>query len=154
MKVMLIAGSAMLLGGFFQLPTTPPMKLGLWETNSTTMMQMPGMNMPPRPPRTSKVKSCVTADSWAKNIGQAQGQDCTKTNESFSGTTYSADVSCKSGAKGHVSMTFDTPETGHGTMHVDINAGGHPASMEMTMSSHFISADCGDVKPGTGVPVQ
>jgi Protein of unknown function (DUF3617) len=153
MKVMLIAGSAMLMAGFFQLPSTPPMKVGLWESTSTSHMTMPGMSMN-MPPRTSKVQSCVTADSWAKTIGQAQGQDCSKTSESFSGHTYSADVSCKSGAKGHVTMSWDSSDTGHGTMHLDVNAGGHPASVDMTMSSHFVSADCGAVKPGSAVPVQ
>ena len=34
-----------LLAGFFQMPTAPPMKLGLWETTSSTTMQMPGMEM-------------------------------------------------------------------------------------------------------------
>jgi Protein of unknown function (DUF3617) len=153
MKVMLIAGSAMLLGGYFQLPSAPPMKVGLWEATSTSHMTMPGMpaNMPPR---TSKVQTCVAADSWAKTIGQPQGQDCSKTSESFSGKTYSADVSCKSGAKGHVEMTWDGPDSGHGTMHLDMNMNGHAGSVDMTMSSHFVSSNCGAVQPGKAVPVQ
>ena len=151
MKLIIIAGSAVLLGGFFQLPTTPPAKLGLWETSSTTTMTMQGMNLPPR---TSKVRSCTTAETWAANIGKPQGQDCTKTSETFSGHSYSADVSCSSGAKGHVTMTWDSPDSSHGTMHLDMNAHGQSVSMDMTTTAHFVSSDCGSVKPGTGVPVQ
>lgn len=150
MKLILFTGAAMLLGGFFQLPSTPPGKAGLWETSSTAQMNMPGMNVPPR---TVKVHTCNTAGEWQKNLGNPPGQDCSKTGESFSGSTYTAQISCKSGTKGTITMTWDTPESSHGTMHLDMNTNGRSMSMDMSMTSHFVSADCGAVKPGTGVPV-
>jgi len=152
MKVILLAGSAMLLGGFFQLPSTPPMKLGLWESTSTTQMTMPGMDMPPR---TTKAQICYTADSWAKTLAQSGRSDCSVTNQSFSGNGYSADISCpKSGSKGHISSTWSSHESGEGKMHMEMNNAGHSGTVDVTTTSHFVSSDCGAVKPGMTVPVQ
>ena len=81
--------------------------------------------------------------------------DCVMSNQSFSGHTYSMDMSCpKSGNKGHITATWDTPESSHGTTHMELNANGRSMTMDSTMSSHFVSSDCGAVKPGTPVPVQ
>jgi len=163
MKLITIAGSAVLLGGFFQLPTTPPMKMGLWEFTNTMTMTMQGANVN-IPQRTTKMQVCHTPESWAKNLmpqtgrpgGQSNGQsDCVISNQSFSGHTYSMDMSCpKSGNKGHVTATWDTPESSHGTTHMELNANGRSATLDSTMSSHFVSSDCGAVKPGSPVPVQ
>ena len=160
MRVMMLTGTAVLLAGFFQMPATPPMKMGLWETTSTTTMTMPGMNMPSR---TTKMQMCHTPESWAKNLmpqtgrpgGQSNGQsDCEMSNQSFSGHTYSVDISCpKSGTKGHMTSTFDSPDSSHGTTHMEMNANGRSMTMDSTTSSHFVSSDCGTVKPGSAVIV-
>jgi hypothetical protein len=151
MKVTILTGSAILLAGFYQLPSTPPGKPGLWETSTSSQMNMPGMNMPAR---TSKVRSCVSADHWSQDLAKVQNQDCTKTGEKFSGNTYTAEVSCKSGAKGTFTITWDSAESSHSTMHMDMNMNGRSMSMDSTSTGHFVSADCGAVKPGSAVPVQ
>ena len=142
-----------LLAGFFQMPTEPPMKLGLWETTSSTKMQMPGMDMAAR---TMKVRSCATAESWRKAFGSArQSKDCTPVNEKHTATTYSFDLSCSSSkATGHVEMDFGDGTTGHGSMHMVMDAGGKTMTMETTWESKYVGADCGSVAPGTPEIIQ
>jgi hypothetical protein len=137
-----------LLAGLLQAPMAPPMKLGLWETTSSMTMQMPGMQMPAR---MTKVRSCATADSWAKAFGQArQNKDCRPVNEKQTATTYSFDLSCTSSkATGHVEMDFGNGTTGHGTMHMVMDAGGKEMTMDQTWDSTYVGADCGSVKPGS-----
>jgi hypothetical protein len=139
-----------LLAGFFQLPATSPMRLGLWEITTTVTIQMPGMQMPAQPPRSFKVRSCVTAETWAKAFGSSQRvADCTRSHESFTPGHYSYDMSCPSlNAMAHGDMDFSGEGTGHGTMHMDMNAAGHHMISDTVLDSHFISADCGSVAPG------
>jgi len=151
MKTILVAGAALLIAAFFQgPPATAPMKLGLWETTSSTKMsgaQMPqGMTIPNQ---TTKVRSCLTQESWAKNLGASQrAQNCTRSNEVYTPTRYSFDISCPAnGATGHFDMMFDSKESGHATMHMNVDRGGHAMTMDSTIDSHFVSADCGSVTP-------
>ena len=163
MKVMTIAGSVVLLAGFFQMPSTPPMKMGLWEMTSTTTMTIPGMNTN-MPARATKVRMCHTPESWANNLmpqtgrpgAQSNGQsDCVMSNQSFTGHTFSVDISCpKSGTKGHMTTTWDGSDSSHGTTHMEINSGGRSMTMDGTSTSRFVSSDCGAVKPGSAVVVQ
>ena len=124
------------------------MKLGLWETTSSTKMQMPGMDMAAR---TMKVRSCATAESWRKAFGSArQSKDCTPVNEKRTATSYSFDLSCSSSkATGHVEMDFGNGSTGHGSMHMVMNAGGKEMTMDTKWESKYVGADCGSVAPGT-----
>ena len=147
MLVKVVAASG-LLAGFFQAPMAPPMKLGLWETTSSTTMQMPGMDMPPR---SMKIRSCATAESWSKAFGQSrQNKDCTPVNEKRTATSYSFDLSCSSSkATGHVEMDFGNGSTGHGSMHMVMNAGGKEMTMDTKWESKYVGADCGSVAPGT-----
>jgi hypothetical protein len=136
-----------LMAGFFQTPMGPPMKLGLWETTASTTMQMPGMQMAPR---TTKVRSCATAESWNRAFGQSrQSSDCKLTNENRTATHYSFDLSCpSSNATGHGEMDFGEGTTGHGTMHMVVNAGGKAMTMDTSWESKYVGADCGSVTPG------
>ena len=136
-----------LLAGFFQTPSTPPMKLGLWEITTTVTMEMPGM--PTQPPRTVKVRSCVTADSWTKSFGKMQQVgDCAVSHQSMTTSHYSFDMSCPSvNATGHGEMDFSTGTTGHGTMRMEMNAGGRQMVTSSVWDSRYLGADCGAVTP-------
>ena len=139
--------TGVVLSGYLQLPTTPPMKLGLWESSTTMTMKMPGMDMPPR---TFKSRSCATAESWAKMLGSSQRTDaCQRTNESFSGGHYTFDMSCPSmNGKGHADFDLSDSTATHGTVHMDMSPGGRQATSDLVVEGRFISADCGSVVPG------
>jgi hypothetical protein len=151
MKVLLSIGSALIGGAlFFQMPATPPMKMGLWE--STASIKMSGAAMPPgmsMPNMTTKVRVCMTPESYAKNLGASQRtKDCTRTNEVWGAKTFSFDLVCKgNGANGHFEITWDSKETSHATMHMVMNGGNHSMVTDSTMESHFVSTDCGNVSP-------
>jgi hypothetical protein len=152
MKAILLPAAAMLHVTLFQLPATPPIKMGLWESNVTSTMKMPGMPSMPGMgrPQTSKVHSCMTPETYAKNLARSQNQrkDCTRNNESWTPGKYTADISCPSSdTKGHIEMEFTSMEAAHGTMHIDMTHGGQSMIMDMEMNMHFISADCGSVTP-------
>jgi hypothetical protein len=152
MLVKVVATSG-LLAGFLQTPMAPPMKLGLWETTASTTMQMPGMQMPAR---TTKVRSCATAESWNKAFGSArQSKDCKVVNEKQTATHYSFDLTCSaSNATGHGEMDFGDGTTGHGTMHMVVNTGGKAMTMDTSWESKYVGADCGSVTPGTPEIIQ
>ena len=142
-------GAGVLFAGF-QSPATPPMKLGLWETISTTSMQMPGMNMPPQPPRAVKARVCVTAETWAKAFGNNDRMaGCTRSNDSYGAKHYSFDLSCPAmNGTAHMEMDFSSEDSGHGKLHMDMSPNGHHAIVDTVLNSHFVSADCGSLGPG------
>ena len=144
-----VAGSV-LFSGFVQMPTTPPMKLGLWETSSTTSMQMPGMNMPPQPPHSVKARVCVTAETWARAFGNNDRMaGCTRSNESYGAKHYSFDLSCPAmNGSAHFEMEFFGDDSGRGKIHMDMNPQGHHAIVDSVLDSHFVSSDCGGLAPG------
>jgi len=137
-----------LLAGLLQMGSAPPMKTGLWEVTTSTTMQMPGNQMPPA--RTMKIRSCATADSWTKAFGGQgrQNSDCKPINQNRTATHYSFDLSCDN-AKGHGEMDFGDGTTGHGTMHLEVNAGGRPMTIDTTWDSRYLGPDCGSVTPTT-----
>lgn len=149
-KAVVAAG---LLAGGFQTPMAPPMKLGLWETTSTTKMQMPGMDMGAR---STKARSCATAESWSRAFGQAkQNRECAPVNEKRTATSFSFDLSCSSNnATGHVEMEFVDGTTGHGSMHMVVNTGGKALTMDTSWETKYLGPDCGSVKPESPEIVQ
>ena len=147
MKAYAIAGAGWLLTGLFQAVPPPPMKMGLWETTTTTTVSMPGMQRPSQP--TVKMLQCVTPESWAKTFEANQNTSCQRSNETYASGHYTADMTCGRTAKGtgHVDMNFSSPEAGHGTVHMDLDANGHPVTIDTIVDMHFSSASCGDVTP-------
>jgi len=144
-----------LFAGFLQAPSTPPMKLGLWETAGTTTMQMPGMTMPP--PRPVKTRVCVTAETWAKSFGSAGDRmaGCTRSNESYGAKHYSFDLSCPAtNGTAHFEIDFSSEESGHGKLHLEMNPNGRHAVVDTVLDTHFVSADCGPLAPGKAQIVQ
>lgn len=157
MKFALLAAPA--LFGFLagQMPSKPPMKMGLWETTTNSSISMPGMNMPSGVGnRTTTVRSCATPESYADAFRREELRaSCERSNEKWTGSTYSFDIACgQPKGKGHFEMTFDTADAGHGTMHVETAMQDHSMTLDMTMKAHWLSADCGAVAPGKGVIVR
>ena len=150
MKMLVVVGASM-LAAMFQMPATPPVKMGLWE--SSVASKMSGADLPPQMAgmgaRTTTVHSCLTPESYAKAMANSQQQrDCVRSNEVWGAKSWSFDMSCRGGqATGHFEMIFDSTESAHGSMHMSMNAGGHAMQSDATMTMHYLGADCGKVTP-------
>lgn len=149
--------------------SAPPVKMGLWE--ATIHHTMTGLTLPPeviarlkaagRPmpgdDSTTVTQSCLTPAEWKKGFEDArQNSDCTRTNMVENSHQLSFDMTCKTpnrpgSTTGHMEMFFDNPEHTHGTMHMtstQMNQQGSTVNMTMKIEGHFISSNCGDIKPG------
>jgi len=140
--------AAALLTGFFQLPSTPPMKMGLWEQTTVLNMTMTGAKMPPGLPtnQTVKSRSCYTEESWA-NLLSGSNKSCKFSNVSVTATHFSMDGSCAV-MKIHVDGDFTNKEAGHGKVHLEMATPQMNMTSDSTFESHFISSDCGTLAPG------
>jgi hypothetical protein len=146
----LIAGAAVFVG-LFQLPSTPPMKMGLWEQTSVMHMKMTGAKMPPGMPtdQTTKTRSCYTPETWTRILTNNINKSCTISNQSVTGSHLSLDLSCANMAmKMHFDGVFPTTETGHGTVHMEMNTPQMSMVGDSTFESHFVSSDCGSLAGG------
>ena len=80
------------LAALAQAPTTPPMKLGLWQFDTTSKTQAgtaPGEKSGKR-----TVMSCITKNNWLTLLGPTASNACPKTNEAWTGQSYRFDVQC------------------------------------------------------------
>lgn len=169
LPILLVAISAA-LAAVAQSTTPPPVKMGLWETTVTSKMS--GFQLPPDvaaklkamgrsvpgSPHTTVSQGCLTPDEWQKsmeNMSKPSSSDCTITHRQLEARKFSVDVSCKSQnggtTTGHWEMQATDDEHSHGSGHMTSDAAGPNGqhfSMDMTIDSHFLSANCGDVKPG------
>jgi len=151
---------AALLLGFAveaQSPEPPPIKMGLWQTEVTTTIS--GMeNMPAgRGDRTTVTQGCLTPESWQSDFAKFhQGQhdaDCTMSNMHQDTHGVSFDEACASGSyttNVHFEAQFDGDNHMHGTATARMTGQAFPqgVTMNMSMASHYLSSDCGDIKPG------
>ena len=154
MKLLISAGSVLLGAMLFQLPTTPPMRMGLWQTTSKTKITginlPPGQSLPGLAGQTATMQSCLTPESYRKNIMAGQRpKDCVISHEKMTDRHFAFDISCSSGkSTGHLEMDFLSKETSHGTMHMQIDSGaGKPIVIDSVSDGKFVSADCGRVTP-------
>lgn len=154
-----------------QSSSNPPVKTGLWETTVTS--QMSGFQLPPDVvaklkamgrsvpggAHTVVTQSCLTRDQWQKemeNLNHPANKDCVLTHRQVEPRKFSFDISCKSqqGATttGHWEMQVIDDQHSHGSGHMKSdNAGqnGQNFAMDMTMDSHYLNSDCGEVQPGS-----
>ncbi|MGA8938894.1 MAG: DUF3617 family protein [Acidobacteriaceae bacterium] len=146
MKAWMVLGSLVLAG----LPVgAPPMKMGLWEASMTTSITRDGTATQAQ---VMKVRACYTAETYAAAFGSPMGgaaSRCTKWGDTWTSNSYTADYSCPS-ANGsvHVAMVWSDKESGSGSVHMVVNPSGHSVTIDTKIASHFVSADCGAVKPG------
>lgn len=143
MKILLTSMTTLLAATFFQVPTTPPMKMGLWEMNTTAKTQLPDGT---EKTTAQKLRICITEANWLKLMGPTAKDACPKTNEVWSKNGYSFDVACSGKPKGaSVAIHFDSLELQHGIIDVYSTPDGKPMKMHGEDESHWVSATCGDV---------
>lgn len=142
----------------------PPIKMGLWQSEVTTTMEgMPNLPMGQGMGggRTVVTQGCLTPDTWKKDIQGAQqhmhNTNCTLSHFEQDAHHIAFDQACTSAQAGfsnetHFEMLIDDTENGHG--HADTKMTGpnlpQGMAMHMTIKTKYLSADCGDVKPGEG----
>lgn len=154
--VLTAVASAVAVAGLLAQSATAPLmniKMGLWETTTTTQMTMMGQSMPAQAPHTMKV--CMTPKKLQTGTFDApdpkSGMSCTR--EITGQTATSTDIK--------MACTIDKMpgSTLNGTGHYDVVAPDHVTSkstmsmtgqmamtMNMTAEMKFVAADCGDVK--------
>lgn len=145
-----------------QLSDTPPVTMGLWqtETNSTVtgVENTPMAGMAAAMGREHVNQSCLTPEKWKSDIqgiNARQQHGCTLSNVHQDSHEVSFDEACQQGQgtnSSHVDIVIDSAEHAHGTVVMKIAMPNLPQPMTVTvhMLSHYLSADCGDVKPGEG----
>jgi hypothetical protein len=146
-------------------------KEGLWEVTVThSMTGMPATpNIPPdalakMPPEqrarieammksgssTDVRKECVTKEKLEKHSAfSANRGDCTRTVVNSTGSKLEVKFHCEekqSSSDGTLAMEALGSDNVKGTMHSVTNANGHTMTMDFTISSKYLGADCGDVK--------
>ena len=146
------------------LTTPPPIKMGLWESTITTRM-MPTDVPESRAEHVIKLRQCLTPGSWTSSFRQGPGNSCTRSNESLSDHAYSADLACiraSTNVLGRIEMAFPSPDSAHGTIHLDVEARHvvngqlieYHLTNDSTLDMHFVSEDCGSVNPDAPQVVQ
>jgi hypothetical protein len=138
----------------------PPVKMGLWETESTA--KTTGMENTPMARagnRTTVSQGCLTPETWKSGLehmqNDAQRSDCKVSKMQQDSHSLSFDETCNSeryNSDVHFEALIDDSEHIHGSGKVHITAPGlpQPMTMDMSLKSHYVSASCGDVKPGEG----
>ncbi|MFY9908052.1 MAG: DUF3617 domain-containing protein [Terriglobales bacterium] len=148
-------------------------KEGLWEV--TVVHSMTGMptssmaNIPPDAlakmtpdqrarveammggkPSTDVRKECVTKEKLAKNAAFSNTRgECTRTVVSSTGRRVEAKIHCeenKSVSDGNFVMEALSSDNVKGTMHMAVTGSGHNMTMDLTITSKYLGADCGAVK--------
>lgn len=141
------------------LETTPPIKMGLWQTEAKTAVS--GAENTPlarEGQRATVTQGCLTPDTWKSTIeslGKNPTIDCKVTNMHQDSQSLSFDEACSSeryNSDMHFQAQITDNEHMQGSAKVKVTAQGlpQPMTMNMTLDSHFLSSSCGDVKPGEG----
>ena len=133
----------------------PPVKMGLWQTESSTSMAgMP--NAPGGGKHTTVTQGCLTPETWKSDFEkfqQREDQDCKTTNTHQDSHSLSVDEACTApqyNSTIHFEALIDNSEHMHGSGKVHITGPAFPQGMNMdfALSSHYLSSSCGSVKPG------
>jgi hypothetical protein len=150
---------------FAQISETPPVAMGLWQTETTATVtgveNTPMAGMAAAMGRQHVTQSCLTAEKWKSDIqgfNAKQQHNCTLSNLHQDSHEVSFDEVCGQGGMNasHVDILIDSGEHAHGTVVMTVTNPQLPKPMTVNMSmvSHYVSADCGDVKPGEGKMVR
>jgi hypothetical protein len=177
-RITLLCGALLLSSAVLPADDIKPfdVKLGLWETTSTT--EMSGMAMPAMPqippdalsrmppeqrarieammkgrggsPRTATVKSCITKDTLAQAgaFGQSD-KSCTMKVVSSTPAKQVMHMDCTR-ENNHMTgdITIDRVDAEHVKGLSSIKSEGeHAVTIKSTFETKWLSSDCGDVKP-------
>lgn len=143
----------------------PPVKMGLWQSESTTTIEGAPANSPMAQAMThggsaNVSQGCLTPDTWKSEFQhmqqQRQSANCNQTNFQQDSHHVSFDEQC--GGQGgyssniHFEMLIDDSENAHGHADVKMTGAAFPQgmTMHMTMKTKYLSSSCGNVKPGEG----
>ncbi len=155
-----------------QTPAVKPalnVKMGLWETTSTTNVSgdMPAVDldkMTPEQkariqammqsmmgPRTTTVKSCLTREKFDDNtfLGQKDlNMACKRTVGTNTATTLDLTETCTGDhpATIHLHFTAASPTSVEGTMKTTTTNNGRKMDVDGTIAAKWLGAECGDVK--------
>jgi hypothetical protein len=143
-----------------QLSEVPPVTMGLWQTETSSVVtgveNTPMAGMASALGRAHVTQSCLTPEKWKSDIqgfNARQQRGCTLSNLHQDAHEISFDEACGGGVNNaHVDILIDGPEHAHGTVLMKIAMPNlpQPVTVNMTMVSHSLGSDCGDVKPGEG----
>ena len=142
-----------------QLSDTPPVTMGLWQTESSSTVtgveNTPMAGMAAAMGRQHVSQSCLTPERWKSDIqgfNSRQQHGCTLSNVHQDSHEISFDEVCGQGGatSSHVDIIIDSAEHAHGTVSLNISNPQLPQPMKVnvSMEAHYLGADCGDVKPG------
>jgi len=124
----------------------PPVKMGLWQKTMT-------MTGGPNGTMTLNSKSCVTPESWQQMVQNSQKQrpGCdVKRSQNGNGYSYSGSCSTAHGMKMTFSGTATIRDAEHivSESHSTSTLNGKTRQSDIKAESHFVSASCGNIKPG------
>jgi hypothetical protein len=150
MKTLIVVASFVLLGGWMgQAPSTPPVKMGLWEVATTSMLA--GAKQAPETAHVAKYRVCKTLDTYQNWFSGTSQEKCAFSNVVWTSRSYKADFACTDrGSTGHVEITFDSSTGTRSMVRINMPAGGNRPAMEVDSTSigKYIGSDCGTVAPG------
>ena len=136
------------LAAFAQDP--PPIKMGLWERTVETSGSF-------GKPSTDTIKSCVTPATWQRMVTNAnrQRENCKiDTTKVSGGYTFSASCEVRPGMTVNVSGNAKFADSEHVVTesHTTFVMNGQKRESVTHATSHFLSSDCGNVKPADSDP--
>lgn len=141
---------------------------GLWETTvkSDDFKKMPnippeqrekmrqmGIELPDVKDGVMVTKVCFSKEMISQNAGahlQGNEMGCKRENLHIGAGTFSADIVCDSShlsGKGHVQGSYDAGKSYTSVYDFDGTVNGKAKTMHMETKAHFLSSDCGNVKP-------
>jgi len=116
------------------------------------MMKQRGVTMSGN---TTVVKSCVTREKIEKGMAFASENkgNCTHTIVNSTASHIEAKFHCDQSGKddktvidGTTTVDVVNGDTSKGTTHIVTSSGGHTTTMDMTFTSKYLGASCGDIK--------
>jgi hypothetical protein len=117
------------------------------------MMKQKGMSMNGK---TTVTKSCVTKEKIEKGMAFGENKEnCTRQFVSSTPTHVEVKFHCdesnrtdggKTAIDGTVNVDVVSSDTTKGSIHSVTNNAGHPMTMDMSFTSKYLGASCGDIK--------
>ncbi len=129
----------------------PQMQMPQLTPEQMQQMQAMGVHMPQTGPHGGMTTQyCMTQDEVNTDGPPPQVmKHCKMENMKITGHSMAADMVCtgEMQGRGHMSVTYDGAEHYFGKMAFAGSAGGQTQNVTDTFDGHWISADCGSVKP-------
>jgi hypothetical protein len=129
---------------------------GLWETHVEPTSEDPYMaKLPPALKAQMKAgataRLCITPQQAAReDFAFSRTSSCKVENMQSSGGALRADILCSRGKvtiKTHYDIRYDSMQHYSGTITMETDANGKQTVRTSKLDAHFVSADCGGVKP-------